>query len=73
MLIVAVLFLILLFTGVVRGELEWPHLLGFLVAAGAGLGLILLMQWPFIWYAAFLALLDVVLVLWIFKGNPTLR
>ena len=73
MLIVAVLFLILLFTGVVRGELEWPHLLGFLVAAGTGLGLILLLQSPLIWFAAILALLDVVLVLWIFKGNPAIR
>ena len=63
----------LLFTGVVRGELEWPHLLGFIGAAGLSLGLILLMEWPLIWYTAVLALLDIVLVILIFKGNPTIR
>ena len=70
MLFVAPIFLILLFTGVVRGELEWPHLLGFVLSAGGALALILAMQWPLIWYAAVLALLDVMLVIWIFKGNP---
>ena len=73
MLFVAILFVVLLFTGVVRGELEWPHFLGFLGAAGLTLGLILLMEWQLIWYTAVLALLDVVLVIWIFKGNLTIR
>ncbi len=73
MLLVAILFAVLLFTGVVRGELEWPYFLGFLGAAGMSLGAILLMDWPLMWYTAILALLDVVLVIWIFKGNLTIR
>ena len=73
MLLVALLFVALLVAGVALGELEWRPLLGFVLVAAGGLAAFIVFRWPPMWYTAVLAGLDVVLVLWVFKGNLSLR
>ena len=69
MLIAILLFAILLFTGLIRGEFEWWVVLGFLAAAGGAVGVLFAFGWPPMWGAAIFAVLDVALVFWIFKGD----
>ena len=67
--LVILLFVILLATGLVRGDFEWWIVLGFLAAAAASIGALFAFQWPIIWSVAIFAALDVALVFWIFKGD----
>jgi len=69
MLIAILLFVILLATGLVRGEFEWWVVLGFLLVAAGASGALFAFDWPLMWGAAIFAVLDVVLVFWIFKGD----
>jgi hypothetical protein len=73
MLIAGAFFIVLLVAGVAMGELDWRGLLGFVLTAAGLLGAFVLLGWPSAWYTAVLAGLDVVLVLWVFKGNLSLR
>ena len=72
MLLAALLFVALLVAGVTLGELEWRALLGFVLVAAGVLAAFLAFQWPLIWCTVVLAGLDVVLVLWVFKGDLTI-
>ena len=63
------LFVILLFTGLVRGEFEWWVVLGFLVVGTGAVVALFVFELPLIWTAAIFAVLDIVLVFWIFKGD----
>jgi hypothetical protein len=73
MFLVALLFVTLLVAGVALGELEWRAILCFLLVAAGGLAAFIVFRWPPMWYTVVLAGLDVVLVLWVFKGNLTIR
>ena len=69
---VVLLFVILLAVGLVRGEFEWWIVLGFLRAAAAANGALLAFGGPLIWSAAIFAGLDIVLSIWIFRGDQTI-
>lgn len=73
MLMVGALFIVLLGAGVLLGEIDWRGLAIVVLTAGAALGAFALFDWPFVWFVAVLAGLDVILVLWIFKGNLSIR
>ena len=72
MLLPLLIFLILLPLGLYRGEYEWGIALGFAVAATLGMGVLLFLEGPLIWSAAIFSLLDIVLVIWIFKGDQNI-
>jgi hypothetical protein len=66
-------FVVLLGFGIVMEELTWPQVgLCLLLAIGA-LAVIIALQWPSIVFSSALALLDVVLVLVVFKGDIQIR
>ena len=73
MLIAAGLFAALLVAGLMLGELDWKGLAGFVLAAGGLFAAFVACRWPLMGYTAVLAALDVVLVLWVFRGDVSLR
>ena len=66
-------FLALLILGIVKDELRVLQAATFLVAAIAAFFICTLFQWPIFAHTAFIALLDIVLVLIIFRGDIRLR
>lgn len=73
MLFALAVFLVLLISGIIKDELRVLQAAVFLVVAVAAFFLVALLQWPVFAYTAFIALLDVVLILMIFKGDVHLR
>lgn len=74
MLMVAGLFVALVVAGLVLGELDWRSAGGFVLAAVGLFAGFAAFRWPLMWYTAALAGVDIVLVLWVFKGNlPPVR
>ena len=73
MLFALVTFITLLIAGLVMDELRWSHVgLCLLFAAGA-LALFAMFHWQPNLYVAVLAVMDIVLILIIFKGNIGIR
>lgn len=72
MLFALIVFVVLLVAGLVLGELSWRQVGGFAAVVGAPFVLHYL-SLPFLIYFGVLAVLDVTLVLMIFKGDIRVR
>lgn len=73
MLFALAVFLVLLILGIVKDELRVLHAAAFLVMAIAVFFVVALLHWPIFAYTAFIALLDIVLILMVFRGDVRLR
>ncbi len=73
MLFAPAVFLVLLILGIVKDELRVLQAAVFLVVAIAVFFVVALLQWPIFAYTAFIALLDIVLILMVFRGDVRLR
>jgi hypothetical protein len=68
-----IVFVVLLGCGIAMDELGWLHA-GLWVLAAIGTGAVIaLLQWPFALLCAVIAIMDVVLILVIFKGDLRIR
>jgi hypothetical protein len=63
----------LLILGIVKDELRVLQAATFLVVAVVAFFLVGLLGWPIFAYTAFIALLDIILILLIFRGDVRLR
>jgi uncharacterized membrane protein len=68
-----VAFIILLVAGWIKDELSWLQIGLLLLFVVRALGVFAALQWQTSFYIALIALIDVVLVLTIFKGDIHLR
>ncbi|CAN5518665.1 hypothetical protein BH09VER1_BH09VER1_51370 [soil metagenome] len=66
-------FLILLILGIVKDEIRALHAAAFLVLAIIAFLVVGFLEWPLFAYATFIALLDIILILLIFKGDVRIR
>ncbi len=73
MLIALIAFFVLLAFGINMGELRLSHAGLCLLFAVVTLAMIAALQWPFIIFSSILAMMDVFLVLVIFKGDIRIR
>ena len=73
MLIALIVFIVLLVFGINMGELRLSHAGLCLLFAAVALATIVAFQWPFVIFSSVLAVMDVVLVLVIFKGDIRIR
>lgn len=73
MLIALIVFIVLLVFGINMDELRWRHVGLCLLLAASALVMIVVFQWQFIIFSSVLAVMDVVLVLVIFKGDIRIR
>ena len=73
MLFAPIVFIVLLVFGIVMGELTWAHVGLCLLLAAIAFVMIAALRWPFIVYFSSLAVMDIVLVLVIFKGDIQIR
>ena len=73
MLIALLAFVILLAAGLYLDELQWRHVAVAIVVALGSLTAIVLLGWQPAFFTIVLCLIDVVLILAIFKGDITIR
>ncbi len=73
MFLVMIVFIVLLIIGLVLQELSWRQIALFLGVATASLYGFYLLWLPLVAYAAVLGILDVILILMIFKRDITIR
>lgn len=73
MLVALVAFITLLIVGVYLQELTWKHVITFIALALAGLVALFLLDIHPLAYAAVLVVLDIIMILLIFKGDIRLR
>lgn len=73
MFFVLIVFIVLLIIGLVLQELSWRQIVFFLGVATASLYGFCLLWLPLVAYAAVLGILDVILILMIFKRDITIR
>jgi len=66
-------FVVLLAMGASMQELQWPHVVGCMLFAAAVFAVVALLQWSFAIFYSVLAVIDIVLVLIIFKGDIRIR
>ena len=63
------IFVVLLGVGLWLGEIGWKAVGVHLLLAGASVGMIVLFNWPLMLLCVVLALLDILLILMIFKSD----
>lgn len=73
MLFALILLVILCVLGLRWGELHWGHIGWILCVLAGGVWVIEMFRWPPVWFTAVPAVLDIFLVLRIFKGDIRVR
>ena len=73
MLSALVAMIVLLILGLYLGELRGSHVVLCLAIAVGGVFVFYQLRWPFLAYTAVLGLIDVILILVIFKGDIRIR
>lgn len=73
MLLALTAFVVLLATGMALQELEWPHVVAWVLVVAGVLAVVVALQWSPTVFGGAIALMDAILVIVIFKGDITLR